>query len=60
MINPLEMRTPRAQSIVLKSYSPVKESGSLGSRDTRHREEMYMMYLELLVIPDNQEAIKNY
>lgn len=44
MVNPLAMRTPRAQTVVLKFYSPIKESGLLGDiADTRYGDEMYMM-----------------
>lgn len=61
MVNPPGMRISRAQTVVLKFHSPVKESGLLGeTTDTTCGEEMYVMSLELLVIPDNQEAIKNY
>ena len=44
MVSPLVMRTSRAQTVVLKFYSPIKESGLLGdTADSRWGDEMYMM-----------------
>lgn len=59
MINPLTMRSTRAQIVVLKSHSPIRESGlSRELGDIKCVENMYTMSLEFLVTPD-KEAFLN-